>query len=598
MATCPLVRPSFRIRNLSFQVQRCFASNTRNPDYLVVGAGSAGCIVTRRLAEAGNTVTLVEAGPKDTGSWDSWKIQMPSALAFNITNNKYNWDFWSTPQPGLGGRRLNAPRGKALGGSSSLNAMVYVRGHAEDYERWATQTGDESWKYEQVLPYFVRLQHHLQGIGDPDPHNSSYYYRGTDGLLKVCSFKLDAFRELNEAFVNAGIECGYPLSSDFNGFQQEGFGELDKTIDQTTGTRASTSYCYLHTITDEDIKSRINILTKHQTFRLMFDDNVISDDTVVKGIEVYNQSTQQMETLYAEKEVILCAGAVGSVQILQYSGIGDADFLSQFDISSRIHLPDVGQNLEDHLEFYLQYKCKRAISAYPYSANPFKSAKVGVNWLLNGEGICSSNQFDVGGFIRSNQDVLHPDIQYHFTPVCVVGQADILSQHGYQAHCGTLRPTSKGCVNISGSDFLTDAPVIDPQYLTTHKDIADQRASFRLSHAIMESQNAFGYLNGGVLNFEGVDIDNDEQIDEWIRNNSHSAYHLSCSCKMGKVVDPKSATVYGAANLRVIDASIMPSMTSGNLNAPTILLTEKLVDAVLGKDLLPKMKGVTWFKHR
>ena len=573
------------------------ARTAKKFDYIIVGAGSAGCVVARRLADARHKVLLVEAGTDDRSSVHSWKVQMPSALAFNLADERYNWDYYTQPQPGLNGRKLHQPRGKTLGGSSAINAMAYVRGHAEDYERWDRELKTEGfWSYENVLPYFKRSTCHSEGESS---------YRGGSGPVKVSKKETAATHELNQTFVKAGVQAGYGTTEDPNGYRQEGFGHMDMTVDWETGRRSSTANCYLRNpgMTDwtESVKNGdLTIRTTCHVKRLLFDDAGASNgEQVVKGIELTDDSV-----LLAESEVILCAGAVGSTQILQLSGIGNADELQDVGIESKVHLPNVGENLQDHLEFYLQYLCKRPVSLYPYASTfefsryafrqPWHAAAAGLEWLTRGTGVCASNHFEVGGFIRTKKEVPHPDVQFHFIPGCVVGQLDFLPQHGYQAHVGTMRPTSRGTIKITSKDPKA-APMITPNFLTTEKDKEDQRNAFRLGVEIME-QSAFTQEHKqDVYNFKHVNIDKDEEVDEWIRNESHSGYHLSCTNAMGKVVDPISAKVFGTQGLRVIDASVMPSMTSGNLNAPTIMLAEKLSDSILGRKMAPAT-GIAWYK--
>lgn len=570
------------------------------PDYIIVGAGSAGCVIAHRLAEAGYSVKLIDSGRSNSGSWDKWKINMPSALTFMIGSKKYNYDYYTTPQKGLNNRRIHQPLGKLLGGGSSINAMAYVRGHAEDYQRWARILKDETWSYNHVLPYFIRSQSHTQGANK---------YRGDKGPLIVTRINTKLTKELNAEFLKAATKTGYPYTDDQNGYQQEGFSPMDMTIDPRTGKRASAAYCYLNTEKYQFVKDKVSVETLYLVKRLLFDYCKRSSVGVrkVRGVEIEDKNGRSKKLL-AKREVILCAGAVGSTKLLQLSGVGDSDYLKNLGVESHVHLPDVGLNLNDHLEFYLQYLCKKPVSFASYASTfkfspyafrrPELAAKVGLEWMLRGKGLCASNQFEVGGFIRSRADpkhILHPDIQLHFTAACAIEHLSIVPKHGYQAHIGTLRPTSRGTIKII-SNNPKDSPLIDPNYLATNEDVADQRNAFRLGVELMENFDT--ELQGERFNFsKGLDLDNDEAIDSFIRETSHSGYHLCGTNAMGKVVDPKTCEVFGCKNLRVVDASVMPDLISGNINAPVIMLAEKMSDVIIeGRELLPPLGGVDWYK--
>lgn len=569
-------------------------------DYVIVGAGSAGCVIAHRLVRRGARVLLLENGPDDRGSWDWWKISMPAALTFNIGTKKYNWDFWTTPQRHMDGRKLHQPRGRTLGGSSSINAMAYVRGNALDYERWASEVGEggETWNYRHVLPYFRRAQCHQEGASA---------YRGGEGPLSVCRKRSPAVLDVNESFIQAGVQAGYPRTEDMNGFQQEGFGFMDMTV-APDGSRASASAGYLRPLLrpknaeDRDAGARLEVATKRTAVRLLF------EGQRAVGVETIGaRSGSGVEQHIAKEEVILCSGAVGSPQLLNLSGIGDAAELEALGIEVRQHLPEVGKNLQDHLEFYVQYLSEPP-SLYPYAATfgglgmlskyafrrPDHAVKSGIQWLLQGAGIGASNHFEVGGFIRSKPGVPHPDIQYHFIPAIVTGQLDILAAHGFQAHCGTMRPTSRGTVRLSSADPHAEI-LIDPNFLATPKDVEDMRAGLRLTVEILQQPALADSVKHRFSPASDFDIEDDTAVDAWIRQNSHSGYHLSCTCAMGRVVDAEGR-VYGFEGLRVADASIMPSMTSGNLNAPTIMLAEKIADKISGVELPPDDDSVTWYQ--
>ncbi len=546
-------------------------------DYVVLGAGSAGSVLTNRLSACGkNRVAVVDAGRSDVGRWDSWTIQMPAALTYSVADKRYNWDYYSTPQKGLKNRSVHEPRGKVLGGSSSINAMVYVRGHALDFERWEKKEGVKGWGYKDCLPYFKRAQGYL----GQDETKTESPYRGSDGPLKVTSYESEKSRTniLFNVLEKAGVEAGYPLTNDTNGYQQEGFGPFDMTIDASTGKRCSAAAAYLHPAL-KDSSRNVELHTETTVRRVLFDENGGEKPRAI-GVECQDGSTGEIFEIHANKEVVLSMGAVGSPQVLMLSGIGDADELSKVGVKKIVHNnPNVGKNLQDHLEVYLQYLCTQPVTLYPVAMWTLqylhKRVAVGLEWFLRGTGICASNQFETGAFIRSDKGIEHPDIQYHFIPGCVLGQLDFLPHHGFQIHVGTLRPTSRGSLSLQSTD-PNKSPLINPNFLDTDKDIQDMMKAVRLADEVIQ-QPAFSSYKGARL-APGPELDlhgDDAKLEEWIRSSSHSAYHLSCTAAMGKVVD-EQGRVFGVDSLRVVDASIMPSMTSGNLNAPTIMLAEKI----------------------
>jgi choline dehydrogenase len=530
-------------------------------DYVIVGAGSAGCVLADRLSADGKrSVLLLEYGGSDRSIF----IQMPSALSIPMNMPKYNWFYYTEPEPHLGGRRMHTPRGKVLGGSSSINGLVYIRGNPQDFEGWSAQ-GAAGWAYRDVLPYFRRAEKRQEGGNE---------YRGNSGRLETRYGTLS--NPLHATWLAAAGEAGYPSTADVNGFQQEGFGRMDMTV--ADGRRCSASNAYLRPAMR---RPNLKVLTHALATRILFEGRRVT------GLE-YRRGGMTHRVRIAG-ELILSAGPINSPQLLKLSGVGPAAELRAHDIPVVHDLSGVGENLQDHLEFYFQVACKEPISLYS-SINLWNRALIGARWLLRKDGLGASNHFETCGFIRSRPGVPYPDIQYHFLPMAVAYDGSALAQeHGFQAHVGPMRSKSRGWVRLVSSDPL-DKPRILFNYLSEPGDWTEMRACVRLTREIF-AQAAFDRFRGREIQ-PGKDVQTDAQIDEFIRAKVESAYHPSCSCKMGgpqdpmAVVDPQTS-VYGIEGLRVVDSSIMPSITTGNLNAPTIMLAEKAADHILGARLLP-----------
>ena len=530
-------------------------------DYVVVGAGSAGCVVANRLSEDGrNSVLLLEYG----GSDRSLFVRMPAALSMPMNMPRFDWGYVGEPEPGLGGRVLRVPRGKGLGGSSSINGLVYVRGHALDFDRWEDE-GARGWAYRDVLPYFRRAETRREGADS---------YRGGEGPLSTRAG--DLRNPLYRAFVEAGRQAGYALSDDLNGFRQEGFGRLDMTVRE--GIRCSAAVAYLAPARG---RANLSVVTGARAEAVSF------EGRRAVGIRYSRGATTRIAR--ARRETILCAGAIGSPQLLMLSGIGPARHLRERGVTVVQDLPGVGANLQDHLEFYFQVESKTPITLYS-KTGPFGRGLVGLRWLLHRSGDGATNHFEAGGFVRSRAGVRFPDIQFHFLPLAVSYDGKKLADgHGFQAHVGPMRSKSRGRVGLRSPD-PRDPPRIFFDYMSHTDDRAEMRACVRLTREIF-AQEAFATHRGRELS-PGADIVDDDAIDAFVRERAESAYHPSCTCKMGAPDDPSAVLdpqgrVRGVEALRVVDASAMPSITNGNLNAPTIMIGEKLSDAILGKTPLP-----------
>jgi choline dehydrogenase len=530
-------------------------------DYVIVGAGSAGCVLADRLtADGGARVLLLEYGGSDRSIF----IQMPSALSIPMNMPRYNWFYHTEPEPGLGLRSLHTPRGKVLGGSSSINGLVYIRGNPWDFERWAAE-GAKGWSYRDVLPYFRRAEKREEG-GDR--------YRGGAGQLQTRYGTLS--NPLHAAWLAAAAQAGYPHTDDVNGFQQEGFGRMDMTVGE--GRRSSAANAYLRPA----LKRRnLHLITHALATR------VILEGRRAVGLEYRHGGATH--TVRVGRELIVCAGPINSPQLLKLSGIGPAAELKAHGIEVMHELPGVGENLQDHLEFYFQVACLEPVSLYS-SINLWSRALIGARWLLRKDGLGATNHFETCGFIRSRPGIKYPDIQYHFLPMAVAYDGSTLAQeHGFQAHVGPMRSKSRGWVRLASAAPL-DKPRVMFNYLQNPDDVTEMRACVRLTREIF-AQPAFDRYRGREIQ-PGATVQSDAQIDEFVRSKVESAYHPSCSCKMGSsddrmaVVDPQ-AKVHGLEGLRIVDSSIMPSITTGNLNAPTIMLAEKAADHIAGRGLLP-----------
>ncbi len=541
-------------------------------DYIIVGAGSAGCALAYRLSEDGrHRVLIIEHGGCDAGPF----IQMPAALSYPMNMPLYDWGFKTEPEPHLGGRRLVTPRGKVIGGSSSINGMVYVRGHARDFDHWA-ESGAQGWDFAHVLPYFKRMENWHGAAATAD-------WRGRDGPLHVT--RGPRHNPLHHAFVEAGRQAGYEVTGDYNGYKQEGFGPMDQTV--WRGRRWSAANAYLKPALKRRNLRLIRALARR----------VVIEEGRAIGVEVSRRGA--VEILRARREVIISASAINSPKLLMLSGIGDAAQLARHGIDVAAHRPGVGRNLQDHLEIYVQYACRQPITLYKYW-NFFAKAAIGAQWLFTKTGLGTSNQFESAAFIRSRAGVEYPDIQYHFLPMAVRydGKA-ALRGHGFQAHVGPMRSLSRGQITLASAD-PREPPMIRFNYMSVARDWEDFRICVRLTREIF-AQTAFApYADGEIQ--PGPEVRSDDEIDAFVRDHAESAFHPCGTCRMGAADDPLAVVdpqcrVIGIEGLRVADSSIFPRITNGNLNAPSIMVGEKAADHILGRSL-PADSRDSWIHPR
>ncbi|WP_099826851.1 choline dehydrogenase [Oceaniglobus indicus] len=539
-------------------------------DFVIVGAGSAGCAMAYRLSESGASVIVIEHGGSDAGPF----IQMPGALSFPMNMPRYDWGYRTEPEPHLNNRTLATPRGKVIGGSSSINGMVYVRGHPRDYDTWAGM-GATGWGFADVLPYFKRMEHWHDGGHGGDPT-----WRGTDGPLHVSRGMRD--NVLTRAFVEAGAQAGYETTDDYNGRQQEGFGPMEATI--WRGRRWSAANAYLRPALKRANCTLVNGLVER----------IEIVEGRATGVSVRRKG--RVETVRARREVILAASSVNSPKLLMLSGIGPAAHLRDHGIDVVADRPGVGGNLQDHLEVYVQMKAKLPVSLFRYW-NLMGKAYVGARWMFTGSGPGASNQFESAAFIRSRAGIEYPDIQYHFLPIAVRYDGQAAAEgHGFQAHVGPMRSLSRGRITLRSADPAA-APVIRFNYMSHERDWDEFRTCIRLTREIF-GQPAFARFADGEIQ-PGPGVQSDAEIDAFIADHAESAYHPCGTARMGAADDPDAVVdpmcrVIGVDGLRLADSSVFPQITNGNLNAPSIMVGEKASDHILGRAPLAAENAEPW----
>ena len=541
-------------------------------DFIIIGGGSAGCALANRLsADPSNGVLVLEAGRPDY-IWDIF-IHMPAGLSYPIGNQHYDWGYESEPEPFMHNRRIYHARGKVLGGSSSINGMIFQRGNPLDYERWAADEGMDTWNFASCLPYFKRMENCLAGSDN---------FRGEDGPLIL--ERGPAATPLFEAFFEAVQQAGYPLTDDVNGYRQEGFAPFDRNIHN--GRRLSAARAYLH-----PVKNRPNlaIITRAFATKILFDGK--------RAVGVEYRKGKRAEKVYGGR-IICCGGAINTPQILQLSGVGNVDELGALGLDVVHHLPGVGENMQDHLEVYVQYACARPVSMQP-ALKWWNRPWIGFQWLFFRKGPAATNHFEAGGFIRSNNEVAYPNLMFHFLPLAIrYDGSSPGGGHGYQVHVGPMYSNSRGSVKIKSTD-PTVHPRLQFNYLSTGQDRREWVEAIHCTRRIM-NQPAFEEFNDGELS-PGAGIQTESEILDWVASDGETALHPSCTCKMGtdvlSVVDPTSMRVHGLEGLYVVDASVMPYVTNGNIYAPVMMIAEKSADLLLGNTPL-KPATISFYQHR
>ncbi len=540
-------------------------------DTIIVGGGSAGsCLANRLTEDAGHRVLVLEAGRMDY-AWDVY-IHMPAALSFPIGNRFYDWKYESEPEPHMNGRRVYHARGKVLGGSSSINGMIFQRGNPLDMERWGADEGMDTWDYAHTLPYFKKMETCLAGADE---------WRGGDGPLKL--ERGPATSPLFRAFFDAVQQAGYELTKDVNGYRQEGFAAFDRNIYR--GHRMSAARAYVHPVKK---RPNLEVRTRVMVNRVLF------AGSRATGVEIVERGQTKQETA---AEIILCGGAINSPQLLQLSGVGNARELEAVGVKPLHELPGVGENLQDHLEVYVQYASKLPVSVAP--AMKWRNRpKVGAEWLLRRSGPGATNHFEAGGFVRSNEDVAYPNLMFHFLPIAIRYDGSAPQGHGYQVHVGPMYSDARGSVKIVSTDPRRH-PALRFNYLSTEQDRREWPEAIHVARKLL-TESAFDPYNAGEIS-PGPSVDTDEQILDWVARDAETALHPSCTCKMGvgpdAVVDPKTMKVHGLEGIRVVDASAMPYVTNGNIYAPTMMLAEKAADLIRSRTPLEPLNA-PFYRHQ